>query len=239
MKKKVYSVCAFAAALLLFASCHKDPENHSLFVVYPNPAQPYDGLLFAEEEEDSIVFETFDSYKAVPMDEWITIEAGESYEVKYDYRNLYAFTTLVSFEPNTTGKSRRGTVRIDSYDYSSAAVFLQLGYMDITHPMPKADTLLADSVTFDLNVNLTSTEDSICFNVTKPWTLTFAENADQTWAVIDKTSGAAGKNRVNLTVTPNEDTENGRTTVLALKCGEVTNLINIRQEPAIKTDEED
>ena len=63
--KKVYFLCAIAAVLLLFASCHKDPENHTLFVVYPNPSQPFDGCLYADEELDSIVFETFDSYNTL------------------------------------------------------------------------------------------------------------------------------------------------------------------------------
>ena len=234
--KKVYLLCAIAAALFLFASCHKDPENHTLFIVYPNPSQPFEGCLYADEELDAIVFETFDSYNAFSMAEWISVTAGESYDVDYDYRNLYAFTTLVSFKPNTTGKNRRGTVRIDSYDYSSAAVFLQLGYMDIHHPMP-IQTAVADSVSFDLYVNFQATEDSLCFNVSKPWTLSYTENADQTWAVFDKTQGTAGNNKITLTLAPNTDTENGRTAVLALKCGEVTNLINIRQEAAIETTE--
>lgn len=235
--KKVCYLCAIAAALLLFASCHKDPENHTLFVVYPNPSQPLDGWLYADEELDSIVFETFDSYKTFSMADWITVTAGESYDVDYDYRNLYAFTTLVSFKPNTTGKTRRGVVRIDSYDYSSAAVFLQLGYMDIYHPMP-IQTAVADSVSFDLYVNFLATEDSISFNVSKPWTLSYAENADQSWAVFDKAQGVAGNNKITLTLTPNTDTEKGRVTVLALQCGEVINLINIKQEAAVKTTEE-
>lgn len=234
--KKVYFLCAIAAALLLFASCHKDPENHTLFVVYPNPSQPFDGCLYADEELDSIVFETFDSYNTFSMANWVTVTAGESYEVDYDYRNLYAFTTLVSFKPNTTGKTRRGAVRIDSYDYSSAAVFLQFGHMDIYHPTP-IQTAVADSVSFDLYVNFLATEDSICFNVSKPWTLSYAENADQSWAVFDKAQGAAGVNKITLTLTPNTDTENSRNTVLALKCGEVTNLINIKQAVAITTEE--
>jgi hypothetical protein len=104
--------------------------------------------------------------------------------------------------------------------------------MNISRPRPSV-TAVADSVSFDLYVNFVATDDSICFDVSKPWTLSYAENADQTWAAFDKAQGSAGKNKVVLTLTPNSDTENGRTTVLALKCGEVTNLINIRQEAAI------
>lgn len=229
--KKVNFLSAIVAGFLLLVSCHKDPENHTLYVVYPNPAQPQGGWVYADQELDSIVFETFDSYNTTSLADWITVTAGASYEVDYDYRNLYAFTTLVSFKPNTTGKTRIGTVRIDSYDYSSAAVFYQLGFMDIRHPEPMT-TVVEDSVSFDLYVNPVATEDSICFTVSKPWTLSYAENSDQTWTAFDKTEGAAGDGNVTITFTPNPNTY-GRTTVLALKCGEVTNLINIRQAAAI------
>ena len=226
--KKVNSLCTIAAGILLLASCHKDPENHLLNVVYPSPY----GVVYAEQDMDSVIFETFDSYNMISQVDWIKVIAGESYEVDYDYRNLYAFKSLVSFEPNTTGKTRMGAVRINSHDFSSGAVFYQRGHMNISRPQPKV-TALTDSVSFDLYVNFVATADSICFNVSKPWTLSYAENADQTWAVFDKAQGSAGKNKVTLTLTPNSDAENGRTTVLALKCGEVTNLINIRQEAAI------
>ena len=238
--KKVYSLSAIIAFLLLFASCRKDPENHLLSVVHPNSY----GLLFADQESDSIVFETFDSYNLVSQDDWISITAGESYDVHYDYRNLYAFTSLLSFKPNTTGKTRIGTVRINSYEYSSAAVFYQFGYMNIRRPAPQA-TEMEDSVAFTLNVPASAAQDSICFNVSKPWTLSYADIADlpyadisdNTWVKFDKAHGAAGDNKVTIDLTPNTNTENARTIVLALTCGEVINLINIRQAAAIPTEE--
>lgn len=235
--KKVNFLSVIAACIMLITSCHKDPENHTLYLIYPNPAIQQDCWVYADQEQDSIIFETFDSYKTTSLADWITVTAGASYEVNYDYRNLYAFTTLVSFKPNTTGKTRLGSVKIDSYDYSSAAVFCQFGFMNIRRPEPM-NTIVADSVSFDLYVNAVSTVDSICFNVSKPWTLAYAENADQTWAVVDKTSGAAGDNKVTISLTPNTDTKNARATVLELKCGEVINLINIRQAVGINTTED-
>ena len=99
-------------------------------------------------------------------------------------------------------------------------------------------TAVQDSASFDLYVPFIASEDSICFNVSNPWTLSYAEGADQTWASFDLAQGAAGKGKVTLTVTPNPDTANGRVTVLALKSGSVTNLINIRQGAAVKDTEE-
>ena len=80
-----------------------------------------------------------------------------------------------------------------------------------------------------MNVSAVTTEDSICFNVSKSWTLDYAANADRTWATINKTQGEAGNTKVTISLTPNTDTENARTTVFALKCGEVTNYINLKQ----------
>ena len=226
--KIVNSLSAAAAALLLFVSCSKDPENHALYVLHPSSPRYQ---IFADQESDSIVFQTFDSYNMLSLNDWITITAGDSYDVKYDYRNLYEFTSLVSFKPNTTGKTRVGTVRVQSYDYQSAAVFTQLGYMDIYHPAPQLTTT-ADSVSFDMNVAATVAVDSICFNVTKNWTLDYAADADRTWLTIDKKEGAAGHGMVTISIAPNADTENERTTVLELKCGEVTNKINVKQSKA-------
>jgi len=231
--KKVCFLSAIAASILLISSCHKDPENHLLNVVYPSPY----GIVYADQELDSIIFETFNSYNTESQVDWIEVVAGASHEVNYDYRNLYAFTSLVKFEPNTTGKTRVGAVRIDSYDYSTAAVFYQYGFLNISHPEPSV-TAVPDSASFDLYVPFIASEDSICFNVSKPWTLTYAEGADQTWTTFDLVQGAAGKGKVTLTVTPNPDTANGRVTVLALKSGNVTNLINIRQGAAVKDTEE-
>ena len=58
-----------------------------------------------------------------------------------------------------------------------------------------------------------------------------------TWVKFDKAHGAAGDNKVTIDLTPNTNTENARTIVLALTCGEVINLINIRQAAAIPTEE--
>ena len=114
MKKKVYSLSALAAALLIFASCNKDPENHTLYMVHPSSTNYY---LFADQEEDSVVFETFDSYIIYSMSDWITVTAGDYYDVKYDYRNLYAFTSLLSF-----GLSARNNFSLSFINKSSSKI---------------------------------------------------------------------------------------------------------------------
>jgi hypothetical protein len=227
--KKLSFLCSFMAVALFVTSCVKDPERHILHVSYPVPCS----ILYADEQTDSLVFETYDSYKLTSLADWITISAGESYDVKYNYMNLYFFKALLSLTQNTTGRTRQGSVRIDSYDHPSGAIYYQLGCLNIKHPMPvSTDSLHAipDSVSFDLLVDATAIEDSICFNVSKHWTMNYDTGADSTWATINAANGNAGYNKVLLSLTANPDTLE-RTTVVTLKCGEVTNFINIKQLP--------
>ena len=230
---KLYLICASIACLSFFSSCGNESENHSLYIVYPKPYK----ILYADQVEDSLIFETFDSYEALSYDpEWITITAGASYSVNYDSRNLYSFKTLLAFTQNTTGKTRVGAVQVNSYEYSSAGVYYQLGCMDINNPAPTFkytdfSSFIPESVTFELEVAANSVSDSICFTVSQPWTLDFAPDADKTWASIEKNAGENGHNNIALSLTPYTDNENARSTSLVLKCGEVTNVIKVKQLP--------
>ena len=107
-------ICASVACLSFFSSCNKsESENHCLWLIHP---QNYN-VLYADQVEDSVVFQTFDSYEARPYNtDWLTITAGESYTVTYNPYNLYTFKALLAFSPNTTGKTRIGRVQIDSYN---------------------------------------------------------------------------------------------------------------------------
>lgn len=234
-------IFASVVCLSFFSSCGNESENHSLYVVYPNPYK----ILFADQVEDSLIFETFDSYEAISSQpEWITITAGASHSVNYDPRNLYSFKTLLAFTQNTTGKTRVGAVRVNSYEYSSAGIYYQLGCMNINNPAPKyvyfdnAYSYIPEYVTFELQVAADSESDSICFTVSQPWTLEFAPDVDKTWASIEKTDGQKGHNNIAVSLTPYTDKENARSTALVLKSGEVSNVINIKQMPA-KEEEND
>ena len=230
---KLYLLCAFFACLSFLSSCGNESENHSLYVVYPNPYK----VLYADQVEDSLIFETFNSYEALSYQpEWITITAGASYSVNYDPRNLYSFTTLLAFTQNTTGKTRVGAVQVNSYEYSSAGIYYQLGCMNINNPAPTLEYTdfsyyIPESAAFQLQVAANSVSDSICFTVSMPWTLEFAPDADKTWVSVEKSAGEKGHNNIALVLSPYTDKVNARSTALVLKCGEVTNVINIKQLP--------
>ena len=229
-------ICASVACLSFFSSCKKsDPENHCLYVVYPDPYK----ILYADQEEDSLIFETFDSYEALSnQPDWITITAGASYVVNYDPRNFYSFKTLLSFSPNTTSKTRVGAVQVNSYEFSSAAIYYQYGFLNINHPDPTLNysdafgAYIPESATYELEIAADAESDSICFTVANTWTLEFSADADQTWLTLDKTSGEKNHNNVTIRLTQNSDEVNARTTSLLLKSGEVSNVINIKQLPA-------
>jgi hypothetical protein len=233
-------ICASVACLSFFSSCNKNEnENHGMSIVYP---ENFYSVSYADEVNDSLVFETFDSYVATPYEaDWITITAGASYDVTYSPYNLYTFKSLLAFTPNTTGKTRYGRVLVKGYDGGTTAPFyFQLGFLNINNPVPTfqySDELgdfIPESASFDLQVAADATTDSICFTVANPWTLTFSEGADQTWLTLDKTSGEKNHNNVTIRLTPNTDKDNARSTSLVLKSGEVTNTINVKQLAAKK-----
>lgn len=226
-------ICASAVCLSLFTSCNKSEfENHDLGIEYPDNNI---GFLFADQVEDSLVFHTFDSYKASPLQSpWITITAGASYDVDYNPYNVYYFKTLLAFTPNTTGRTRYGYVRIDSYDKSIAAVYAQFGFLNINHPVPTytdVTSMIPDSAAFLLPVAADAQADSICFTVSQPWTLRLKNDADQSWITLGSTSGQAGHHNIALSLARNTGGANPRTASLILKSGQVENEIDIRQLP--------
>lgn len=237
---RFYLICVSVACLSFFSSCNKsDSDNHCLDVVYPSPYK----LLYADQVEDSLIFKTFDSYEAISnQPDWITITAGNSHNISYDPTNQYYLKILLTFTPNLTGETRTGIVQINSYEYSTAGVYYQTGYLNINNPAPKLEYanskyIIPASASFELQVAGESETDSICFTVSQSWTLNFAENADRSWATIENVSGQKGHNNVKLTFTPNTDTRNERTTTLILKSSGVSNLITVKQLAAINQEE--
>lgn len=228
-----------ACSLLAFlVSCDNEPENHQL--------TPVEGsiILYADQTTDSLRFYTFDNWSVTPQVDWISI-VGKSREdnIKYDYTKSYLFRVIVSTKPNTTGKTRVGTVLVQSYEYSYSLPFVQLGLLNMTHPYFTADSWLSEQANipevahFELTDSAHWTSDSICFTVEDNWDLAFVDETAPDWLLLEKQSGLPGKHKVNLTLVPNTDTEKGREAKLKLVCGEVTNAIVVRQLPDKKKEE--
>ena len=225
-----YRKLLLACSLLpMLAACNSAPEYHELTPVV-EPA-----ILFADQKLDSIRFFTYDNWSATPQQDWLGI-AGPSRQdnVQYDYRRSILYRVLVSAQPNTTGKTRIGTVLVHSYEYDSLFPIMQLGILNVSHPQYKADSWIDDSqfypevAHFELTDSAYRTADSICFTVENNWELTFADATPPDWLTLDLQTGMPRRHyQVNLTLTPNSGEE--RKATLRLTSGEVTNEIVVRQ----------
>ena len=226
-----------ACSLLPFlASCDSEPERHELTPVVDS------FILYADETLDSLRFFTYDSWTVTPQVDWISVEGNTHLDIVYDNSMRYLCRVFLNVKPNTTGRTRVGTVLVQSYDYPCSFPFYQLGLLKVSHPGFTPDTFLdeqsgiPDVAHYELVDSAHWTSDSICFTVHNNWDLIFADEAPE-WLTLDKVDGVPGKYRVNLTLVPNEDTESGREAKLRLVSGEVSNEIIVRQLPA-KTEEE-
>ena len=233
---KLKTLLLACSLLPIFASCISDPERHELSPVGSSI------ILYADHTVDSLQFYTFDSWTVTPKDNWITVDGDSHMDLDYNYSIGYLCKVFLKIQPNTTGKTRCGTVLVQSYKYSYSSPFVQLGILKITHPAYTADTWLDEQsgipevAHFELVDSAHWTSDSICFTVQNNWDLVF-DGEPAEWLTLDKTTDLKGKYKVYLTLDPNTDTEEGRDTKLKLTSNGVTNEIVVRQLPAKKVEE--
>lgn len=226
-------IMLFACGVASFlASCVNEPEAHQLTPL----EQPF--VLYADQTEDSLRFYTYDSWTVTPLVDWISIDGPSHSEINYNYMKRYLCRLIVSLKPNTTGKTRKGSVLVQSYDYCYSAPFVQLGVLNVSHPRYTVDSyldvqsLIPDVAHYVLTDSAYWTSDSICFTVQNSWELAFVGEAAPDWVSLDRVVGSSGKSKVNLTLAKNTDTENGREATLRLTSGGVSNTITVRQLPA-------
>lgn len=240
---KINTLLLAGSLLFLMTSCVDDPEKHALI-----PEVNY-LVLFADQTSSSISFETYDSWTVTPDVEWITVYGDSHLDIPYNYMNLYHSTVSLIVQPNLTGKTRQGSVRIKSYDYSSPIPIVQLGLLDVWHPSYKIDSYLVnsffdeysripDNAHYELIDSAHWEVDSICFTVQNPWKLEVVGEPE--WLVLGDgvVTGPTGENSVKFTLVPNLDKKNGRETKLRLTSGDVSNEIIVRQLPDKKEKEE-
>ena len=234
---KIKTLLLACSLLTLVASCSNDPDTHELIPV----EQRF--ILYADQTVDSLRFYTFDSWTVTPQVDWIKVDGDSHLDIPYDYTKRYLCKVFLKVLPNTTGVTRSGTVLVQSHEYSYSSPFVQLGMLDISHPSYTAESyfdeygIIPKVVRFELVDSAHWTSDSICFKVENNWDLTFVDEAPE-WLALDKVTDLKGKYKINLTLVPNVDTENGREAKLKLTSGEVSNEILVRQLPAKKEEEE-
>jgi len=218
--------------LLLVASCNNEPERHEL-----TPAGDA-FVLYADQTLDSLHFYSYDSWTVTPQVEWVSVYGPSHTDVVND-NTQYRWNLNLIVEPNTTGRTRRGSVFVHSYDYSYSSPVVQLGLLFVSHPNRTVDTWIdersgiPDVAHYELIENARWTADSICFTVENPWSLRLVDATPAGWLQLDATSGPAEEHcRVNLAFSANRDEENERRATLRLISGEVFNDITVRQLPA-------
>ena len=229
-----------ACSLLPFlASCDGEQERHEL---KPVITESQSLILYADETIDSLCFTTYDSWTATPQVDWISVDGNSQQDFAYDNMICYLCKVFLNVKPNTTGKTRMGTVLVQSYDYSCSFPFYQLGLLNVSHPAWTHDTWLDENARipevahYELIDSAHWTSDSICFTVQNDWKLVIVDEAPE-WLTLDNLSGVSGKNHVHLTLVPNTDTENERVAKLKLVTEVVSNEIVVRQLPAKKEEE--
>ena len=227
---KIKPFLLVCSLLLFFVSCDNEPEKHELTPV----EQPI--ILYADQTVDSLLFYTYDSWTVTPQVDWIRIDGNSHVDLKYDYRASYLCRVFVSVKPNATGRTRTGTVLVQSYEYSYSSPLVQLGMFNISHPAftgnPWLDerSNIPDVARFELVDSALWTSDSICFTVEDNWDLVFAGETAPDWLSLDRKTGLRGKYKVNLTLTPNVG-EKKREAVLLLISGGIVNEIVVCQLP--------
>lgn len=231
---KLKSLLLVCSLLPFIAACINDPERHELRPVGSSI------ILYADHTIDSLRFYTYDRWTVTPQDNWISVDGDSHVDLNYDYSISYLCRVFLKIQPNTTGKTRCGTVLVQSYKYSYSSPFVQLGILKVTHPAYTVDSYLdeqsgiPDVAHFVLVDSAHWTNDSICFTVQNNWDLVLEGDPKPEWISYDKMTDLKGKYRVNLTLDPNTDTENERVAKLKLTCNGVSNEIVVRQLPAKK-----
>jgi len=215
-------------AVFALAACDKDTARHAINVTYPNGY----GVVYADQKVDTIVFSTFDSYRATANASWIIIDPQwASSTIQNSYWNLWQGQLPLSFDANTTGNSRSAIVSINNYgddwDETVSASYVQLGWLDVTRPQPVLESY-SDyplTATFELADSATQVTDTLEFTVYGDWTLT----SNASFVTPEVTSGTKGENKVALKVTENTTASERNATITLGSSGVETSIV-LKQE---------
>ncbi|MCD8266393.1 MAG: hypothetical protein LUC33_04480 [Prevotellaceae bacterium] len=226
------------AAAGLLASCDKESYRHAISMTHPNPGTY--GAMYADQPMDTIVFTTFDSYKATTNDTWITLDPElAAQEIANLYDGYYEIGIPVTFEPNTTGETRVGEISIYNYgddDWSATvtASYLQLGWLNVTRPQAAYDYNSSlgypQTATFELTDTATQVADTLAFVVYGDWELSLPEEQEsEVFVTLLQASGKAGSVKAPIALEENATKEERQNTVSLTSRGVTTTLV-IKQE---------
>ncbi len=211
------AVALIAACSQGLVSCDKDDYRHAITLTYP-PSGTF-GTLWADQPGDSVSFNTFDSYEVSSQESWITITPSQAKgTINNTYYDMWAVCVTFSAEPNTTGKTRVGTVDIynygDDWEQTITASYLQYGWLNVTRPTGQytlSQERYRETASFELTDSAMQVTDTITFTVYGNWTMECSSD----FVTLGRTEGGEGSFIVPLTLEPNE-TKAPRTATISL-----------------------
>ena len=138
MKLKPMIGALLIAASAVFTACDTKNEYHNLSFI-PNTNQGIQ-MLFADQEKDTILFYSTDSWTASNVGEWFTLEKRSQ---DFKQGTEYIFQLPIKVEPNRTGKSRNGLITV-STDNQISLPLIQVAWLNIVSPTPVLDVNTED-----------------------------------------------------------------------------------------------
>ncbi len=234
--------------LVAFAACDKESYYHTMSIIKPLQI----GVVFADQDMDTLEFYTTDNFAITTNQSWATIpDTIKSGNIPNVYRMVWTVVAPVVFEPNTTfdpndasdpnttGKIRDVNVQInvnggDDWNQTATATFRQLYWLSIERPTAKYSYKeeqinsrkysVVTGAAFECEDSATQFTDTLEFYTFGAWTLT-----DGTFAHPEVTSGEAGQHKVPVTIEQNATVAKRETSVNLTSRG-VTTPIKFIQE---------
>ena len=139
----------------------QQPVSHLFEILVPEDPQ---AILYADQEKDSMVIVSTDSWKITPQGgNWLRF-SETSYDIPEGTRIVRRLIEL-SFSANKSGQSRTVETLIEANGHSYTKQFTQRPYMNIVRPMPVAgdEGDVAEHPDFVLTDSFNVTRDSIEF----------------------------------------------------------------------------
>lgn len=227
MKKIVLPVLLLV--LVMFAACNKESYYHTMSVVRPVQV----GVVFADQDMDTMIFYTTDNFWITTNQTWATIpDTISSGKITNVYRSIWTVVAPIVFEPNTTGEIRTAQAQIrvagdDDWNNTATITFRQLSWISINRPTAKYSYVdrVITGAEFEAKDSAAQFTDTLEFYAFGDWTLTDGK----LFAHPEVTSGEAGQQKVPVTVVPNDGLAERHDTIL-LTSRTVTTPIAFIQE---------
>ena len=175
--------------LVAFAACNKESYYHTMSLIKPIQV----GIVFADQDIDTMSFYTTDNFSITTNQSWATIpDTIQSGKIPNVYRMVWTVVAPVVFEPNTSGKIRDVSVQIqvsggNDWNQVATATFRQLSWLSINRPVAKYSYLerVVTGAEFECVDSATQISDTLEFYTYGPWTL-----SDGTFAHPEITQGS-------------------------------------------------